>query len=193
MPMQQPLMPIFARPTSRAIASQPLLRHFIRARSFSSAAPLRSSTTATTTSATTYRPSASTLTSKLLHIQPTFQTYRIRTMATQQIPDRYKLIFFVPHSHLDVCKDAVFATGAGTYPGGKYSKCCFQTPGTGQFLPGEGANPAIGSVGDVEHVEEMKVEIMCVGRTIMLQAVEALVKAHPYEQVAYEVYKMENV
>lgn len=66
-------------------------------------------------------------------------------------------------------------------------------PGQGQFLPGNGADPTIGSVGALEYVEEMKVEVMCVGRSIMLQAVEALVKAHPYEEVAYEVYKMENV
>jgi hypothetical protein len=52
---------------------------------------------------------------------------------------------------------------------------------------------AIGAVGQLETVEEMKVEIMCLGRSVMLQAVEALKKAHPYEEVAYEVYKMENV
>ncbi|KAF4271086.1 hypothetical protein KXX13_006028 [Aspergillus fumigatus] len=109
------------------------------------------------------------------------------------VPDRYKLIFFVPHSHLEHCKEAIFATGAGTFPGGKYSKCAFQTPGQGQFLPSGDANPAIGTVGQLETVEEMKVEIMCLGRSIMLQAVEALKKAHPYEEVAYEVYKMENV
>ncbi|KAF4214469.1 hypothetical protein CNMCM8980_010402 [Aspergillus fumigatiaffinis] len=109
------------------------------------------------------------------------------------IPDRYKLIFFVPHSHLEQCKEAIFATGAGTFPGGKYSKCAFQMPGQGQFLPSGDANPAIGAVGQLETVEEMKVEIMCLGRSVMLQAVEALKKAHPYEEVAYEVYKMENV
>ena len=114
-------------------------------------------------------------------------------MASSAIPDRYKLVFFVPHSHVDVCKDAVFDVGAGTFPGGKYTKACFQSPGKGQFMPNDGANPAIGAVGALEYVEEMKVEVMCLGRTIMLQAVEALEKAHPYEEVAYEVYKMENV
>jgi hypothetical protein len=108
-------------------------------------------------------------------------------------PDRYKLIFFVPHPQLESCKEAIFSTGAGSFPGGKYTKCCFQTPGTGQFLPGDGANPNIGAVGALEHVEEMKVEILCVGRETMLDAVKALVKAHPYEEPAYEVYKMEEV
>lgn len=108
-------------------------------------------------------------------------------------PDRYKLIFFVPHPQLESCKEAIFSTGAGSFPGGKYTKCCFQTPGTGQFLPGDGANPNIGAVGALEHVEEMKVEILCVGRETMLDAVKALVKAHPYEVPAYEVYKLEDV
>lgn len=113
--------------------------------------------------------------------------------SSNELADRYKLIFFVPHPHLESCKEAVFATGAGSFPGGKYTKCCFQYPGTGQFLPNEGANPNIGAVGTLEQVEEMKVEILCVGRETMLKAVEALLKAHPYEEPAYEVYKLENV
>ncbi|KAJ5087863.1 NGG1p interacting factor 3 NIF3 [Penicillium angulare] len=108
-------------------------------------------------------------------------------------PDRYKLVFFVPPSDLEACKEAIFATGAGSFPGGKYTKCCFQTNGTGQFLPSQDANPAIGSVGTLEHCEEVKAEIMCLGREVMLDAVQALIKAHPYEEVAYEVYRMENV
>ncbi|KAJ5921182.1 adenosine deaminase [Penicillium verhagenii] len=109
------------------------------------------------------------------------------------VPDRYKLVFFVPPSDLEACKEAIFAVGAGSFPGGIYTKCCFQTIGQGQFLPNQGANPAIGAVGVVETVEEVKLEIMCLGREVMLDAVKALVKAHPYEEVAYEVYRMENV
>lgn len=112
---------------------------------------------------------------------------------TSSQPDRYKLVFYVPHGDLETTKEAVFGTGAGAFPGAKYTKACFQSPGTGQFLPGEGAQPTIGAAGALEKVEEMKVEIMCVGRSIMLKAVEALIAAHPYEEVAYEVYRMENV
>jgi hypothetical protein len=115
------------------------------------------------------------------------------TNTASTTPTRYKLIFFVPHPHLETCKEAIFATGAGTFPGGKYIKTCFQTPGTGQFLPSEGANPNIGSVGALERVEEMKVEILCVGEEVMRDAVKELIKAHPYEEVAYEVYRMEDV
>ncbi|KAJ6125490.1 hypothetical protein N7471_012807 [Penicillium samsonianum] len=108
-------------------------------------------------------------------------------------PDRYKLVFFVPTANAEACKEAIFATGAGSFPGGKYTKVCFQTVGTGQFLPNEGADPAVGAVGALERCEEVRVEVMCLSRGIMLNAVDALISAHPYEVVAYEVYKMENV
>lgn len=108
-------------------------------------------------------------------------------------PDRYKLVFFVPTENAEACKEAIFATGAGSFPGGKYTKCCFQTIGTGQFLPNNGANPLIGAVGVVEKCEETRIEVMCLGHEVMLSAVDALVDAHPYEEVAYEVYRMENV
>lgn len=107
--------------------------------------------------------------------------------------NQYKLVFYVPHSGLEVCKDAVFNTGAGSFPQGNYSRVCFQTSGTGEFLPGSDADPNIGEAGKLERVEEMKVEILCVGRETMLRAVDALLKSHPYEEVAYEVYKLENV
>ncbi|KAJ5684546.1 uncharacterized protein N7477_000891 [Penicillium maclennaniae] len=92
------------------------------------------------------------------------------------VPDRYKLVFFVPTENAEACKEAIFASH-----------------GTGQFLPGDGANPAIGAVGEVERVEELRIEVMCIGRDLMLKAVEELIRAHPYEEVAYEVYRMENV
>ncbi|CAG7926194.1 unnamed protein product [Penicillium olsonii] len=116
-----------------------------------------------------------------------------RNMSTSAIPDRYKLVFFVPTENAEPCKEAIFAAGAGSFPGGKYTRVCFETVGTGQFLPSAGADPAVGAVGVLERCEELRIEIMCLGRTVMLNAVEALVAAHPYEQVAYEVYKMENV
>lgn len=100
-------------------------------------------------------------------------------MSTPTPLPRYKLIFTVPHPSLAACKEAVFAVGAGTYPGGKYSRVCFEIPGIGQFLPGEGAVPNIGRVGSLETVEEMRVEILCVGRDVMLQAVEALKRYVP--------------
>ncbi|KAL8960728.1 MAG: hypothetical protein Q9193_002616 [Seirophora villosa] len=106
---------------------------------------------------------------------------------------RFKLFFTVPQSSLEICKQAVFSAGAGTYAAGKYSEVCFETPGTGQFLPSQGAKPAVGEAGKVERVEEVKVEVLCVGRDVMLAAVEKLKKSHPYEEPAYEVYAIEDV
>lgn len=89
---------------------------------------------------------------------------------------RFKLIFFVPKSALQKCKDAIFTAGAGRYPGpGNYTECCWTTMGTGQFRPGDNANPNIGSKGNVEEVEnEAKVETLCVGEDVAKKAVEAL-------------------
>ena len=86
----------------------------------------------------------------------------------------FRLVFNVPESHLAACKRAVFAAGAGQYPTGSYTECCWTTNGTGQFRPGNGTNPHIGSVGELEHVPEVRVETPCVGEDIARKAVEAL-------------------
>lgn len=101
----------------------------------------------------------------------------------------YKLIFFVPLSHSEAVKEAIFATGAGQL--GNYAKCAFETQGTGQFLPLAGANPALGEVNQLEKVAELKVELLCTA-DVVSAAVQALKASHPYEEVAYEVYKLED-
>ncbi|KAL8831715.1 MAG: hypothetical protein Q9170_005177 [Blastenia crenularia] len=106
---------------------------------------------------------------------------------------RFKLVFFVPESALQACKTAVFAAGAGRYPGpGNYTECCWTTMGTGQFRPGDAANPNIGRKGVLEEVKEARVETFCVGEGVTMKAVDALKGAHPYEEPAYEVYRMED-
>jgi len=62
-----------------------------------------------------------------------------------------------------------------------------------EFTPGKGAEPKIGKIGREERVEEMRVQVMCEGRAIAIKAVEALKRVHPYEEVAYEVLKMEDI
>ncbi|KAL1635415.1 hypothetical protein SLS58_010277 [Diplodia intermedia] len=109
------------------------------------------------------------------------------------LPTRFKLVFFTPPAALPAIKSAIFATGAGRYPGpGDYTECGFTTSGKGQFRPGASANPHIGRPGDIEEVDEVKFETLCVGDDVARKAVDALKKAHPYEEVPYEVYKMEN-
>lgn len=102
----------------------------------------------------------------------------------------YKLAFFVPPSHLDAVKEAVFATGAGRI--GNYDSCCWQTLGQGQFRPLSGSNPAIGEQGQLETVEEYRVELVCADELIAA-AVKALVEAHPYEEPAYDVWQLSEV
>lgn len=88
---------------------------------------------------------------------------------------RFKLVFFVPESSLQACKSAIFAAGAGRYPGpGNYTECCWTAMGVGQFRPGDTANPNIGSVGVLEEVTEARVETVCVGEDVAKKAVEAL-------------------
>ena len=96
------------------------------------------------------------------------------------------LVFYVPESDLEIVKEALFAAGAGRI--GNYEKCCWQTKGTGQFRPCEGASPAIGRIGEVERVEEWKVEMVC-EESVVGAVVSALHEAHPYETPAYHVLK----
>ncbi|KAH6857048.1 GTP cyclohydrolase 1 type 2/Nif3 [Chaetomium sp. MPI-CAGE-AT-0009] len=106
---------------------------------------------------------------------------------------RYKLVFHVPPAALEACKAAVFAAGAGRYPGsGNYTEVCYISPGTGQFRPGDTAKPHIGTPGALEQVEETRVETLCVGEEAARKAVAALKKVHPYEEPAYSVFKMED-
>ncbi|MGM1051603.1 MAG: NGG1p interacting factor NIF3 [Pseudomonadota bacterium] len=99
----------------------------------------------------------------------------------------YKLAFFVPLADAEAVKEAVFATGAGRI--GDYEACCFETRGTGQFRPLAGADPHIGRVGDLERVEELKVELVC-DDSLIADAVATLRTAHPYEEPAYDVWKL---
>lgn len=99
----------------------------------------------------------------------------------------YKLTFYVPESHLEIVKTAMFAAGAGRI--GNYDSCCWQVLGQGQFRPCEGSNPYLGQQGDVEVVAEYRVELVCDSASIR-QAVTALLSSHPYEEPAYDVVKV---
>lgn len=99
----------------------------------------------------------------------------------------YKLCFYVPESHLDSVKHALFAAGAGKI--GQYDSCAWQTLGQGQFRPLIGANPHIGEVNKIETVAEYKVEMLCAKDNIK-QVIAALKSAHPYEEPAYDVFQL---
>jgi hypothetical protein len=100
---------------------------------------------------------------------------------------RYKLVWFVPREALDPTREAVFAAGAGRI--GDYERCSWYTAGTGTFLAGEGADPSIGRVGREERVSELRVETVVPAESAA-QVVEALREAHPYEEMAFELYPL---
>jgi len=99
----------------------------------------------------------------------------------------YKFVFFVPQSHVEDVKAAVFAAGGGKI--GDYQECCWQVAGSGQFRPSAAANPFIGSAGELERVDEYRVEMVCADDQIRA-AVAALKAAHPYEEPAYDVWRL---
>ncbi|KAA0876484.1 NGG1p interacting factor NIF3 [Nitrincola tapanii] len=96
----------------------------------------------------------------------------------------YKLCFFVPDSHLEEVKQALFAVGAGRI--GHYDSCCWQVLGQGQFRPLPGSQPHIGAQMQLEILPEWKVE-MVLSPEVARQAVETLKSSHPYEEIAYEL------
>jgi hypothetical protein len=102
----------------------------------------------------------------------------------------HKLVWFVPEGALDATRDAVFAAGAGTI--GDYERCSWYTAGTGTFLARAGADPAIGEVGREERVPELRVETV-----VPFERAEAVIRAlreaHPYEEVAFELYAIVDV
>lgn len=99
-----------------------------------------------------------------------------------------KWVIYVPVQNAEAVREAVFAAGAGHI--GDYSHCSWSVTGTGQFLPHEGAAPAIGSVGAVEHVTEDRVEVIAPARArgAVLAALHA---AHPYEEPAFDIFALE--
>lgn len=101
----------------------------------------------------------------------------------------YKLCFYVPESHLESVKAAVFAAGAGRI--GAYDSCCWQVKGQGQFRPLAGSKPFIGQQDSVESVDEYRVELVCADAHIHA-VVAALKLSHPYEEPAYDVLRVEN-
>ena len=102
----------------------------------------------------------------------------------------HKLCFYVPEQNLDEVKSAVFAAGAGRI--GDYDRCCWQVLGTGQFRPLSGSNPHLGKTGETEQVAEFRVEMVCADELIEA-AVAALKTTHPYEEVAYDVWRLADI
>ncbi|MGG1677441.1 Nif3-like dinuclear metal center hexameric protein [Neobacillus sp. NRS-1170] len=107
---------------------------------------------------------------------------------TQDTPLK-KLVVFVPVTHADAIREALGVAGAGNI--GNYSHCSFSADGTGRFMPEVNTNPYIGQTGQLEAVNEVRIETI-VPEPLLKKTITAMIKAHPYEEVAYDVYPLEN-
>lgn len=94
------------------------------------------------------------------------------------------LVVYIPESHLEDVKQAMFKAGAGRL--GDYDSCCWQTKGIGQYRPLPGSDPFKGVTGKLEKAEEWKVELVC-EPDLVPAVVKAMRAAHPYETPAFHV------
>lgn len=101
----------------------------------------------------------------------------------------FYLAVYVPESHRDSLKQALFQAGAGKI--GNYDSCCWETQGTGQFRPLPGSHPFLGSQDRVEHTPEWKIELI-VPTDKIRAVIAALKKAHPYETPAFHCIPVET-
>jgi len=101
----------------------------------------------------------------------------------------YKLVVYVPQSHVENVRVAICNAGAGKI--GKYDHCTFMTSGIGTFRPLKGAKPFKGKVGKLERVGEARLETIVPAKKIK-KVIAAMKKTHPYEEVAYDVFKLED-
>ncbi len=100
-----------------------------------------------------------------------------------------KLSVFVPVAQKEKLMNALFAAGAGNI--GNYSECSFGSEGTGTFKAGEGSNPYVGSVNERHHENEVKLEVIFPA-WLQNQVIQSMKAAHPYEEVAYDIYNLAN-
>ncbi|WP_017260107.1 Nif3-like dinuclear metal center hexameric protein [Pedobacter arcticus] len=100
-----------------------------------------------------------------------------------------KLCFFVPLTATEVVKNAIFNAGAGQI--GNYSNCSFSVKGEGTFKANEKANPFVGQKNEIHTEAEQRVEVVYPAQAES-QIIKALLNAHPYEEVAYDIYSLDN-
>jgi len=101
----------------------------------------------------------------------------------------YKVVVFVPESHVDKVRSAMCEAGGGRI--GEYTYCTFQTQGTGTFVPSKQAMPFLGAVGKLNKEPELRLEALA-PENLLSEIVAAMKMAHPYEEVAYDVYELAN-
>ncbi len=100
-----------------------------------------------------------------------------------------KLVTFIPFDHADNVRNEIFKAGAGHI--GNYDSCSYNTEGYGTFKGNEGANPFVGDIGKVHVEKEIRVETIFPS-FLKNRITAALLKSHPYEEVAYDIYPLKN-
>lgn len=100
-----------------------------------------------------------------------------------------KIVTFCPFNHSDIVRKAMFDAGAGHI--GQYSDCSFNLEGTGTFKATDGANPFVGEIGKQHHEQEIRMELIYPAY-LEKNILAALHQAHPYEEVAYDLYSLNN-
>jgi dinuclear metal center YbgI/SA1388 family protein len=101
-----------------------------------------------------------------------------------------KLVTFAPSKNAGEVRDALFSSGAGAI--GNYNECSFNLEGKGTFKPLEGSDPYTGKIGERHSEEETRIEVIF-PEYLETQLISSLKKAHPYEEVAYDIYSLANV
>ena len=100
-----------------------------------------------------------------------------------------KLVVYTPISHKHEVQQAIFDAGAGHI--GNYDSCSFESDGVGSFRANDQANPFVGNIGELHKEKEIRLETIFPSH-LKGQIINALLQAHPYEEVAYDIYKVEN-
>lgn len=100
-----------------------------------------------------------------------------------------KLAVYVPASHTDAVRDALFAAGCGEI--GNYGSCSYNVEGFGTFKANEGCNPFCGNIGELHRENETRIETI-MPSYIKGRVIKALLNAHPYEEPAYDIYPVKN-
>lgn len=101
-----------------------------------------------------------------------------------------KIVVFCPVSHIDAVKESMFIAGAGAI--GNYSECSFSTTGIGTFKAGESTTPFVGEIGKLQKENEHKIEVVAESFKAN-HIIDAMIQAHPYEEVAYDIYQLDNI
>ncbi len=113
----------------------------------------------------------------------------VEVLSTSYMEPLYKIAVGVPESHTDKIRNVLGESGAGWI--GNYSHCTYNSEGFGTFMPREGTNPFIGETNKLEKVKEIKIETIVEEKNLK-KVLNKMIKAHPYEEVAYDIYPLKN-